>query len=62
MIGAAVGGFIIISIITIVVLCCIRKHHLRKSDKFTIAYSKKNGVVKVPDATFESETSNSEKR
>ena len=58
MIGAAVGGFIIIiSIIAILVLCCVIKHHLRKSDKFTVAYSKKNGVVEVPDANFESETS-----
>ena len=61
-IGAAVGGFIIISIIAIVILCCIRKHYLKKSDKFTIAYSKKNGVVEVPDANFKNKTSNSEER
>ena len=57
MVGVVVGVFIVVSVIAILILCCVKKYHCKKSDKFTVGYSSKNDVVQVPGEKFRSDDS-----
>ena len=50
-------GVTTIVVIMILILYFLRRHYRRKSEKFTVTYGTKNGIVEVPDANFGKEKS-----